>query len=157
MCYNFPMSQPIATNKKAYHNFFLSDHWECGIALTGGEIKSVRAGQVSFKNSFARIEEGEIFLHDLHILPYKEASFMNDVPDRPRKLLLHKKEIAKIDGKVKERGVALVPTKLYFNARGFLKVEIALGKGKKVYDKREDIKTRAVDRGLKRVLKQRRA
>ncbi|HSV43064.1 MAG TPA: SsrA-binding protein SmpB [Candidatus Bathyarchaeia archaeon] len=150
------MSKPIATNKKAYHNFFLSDHWECGIALSGGEVKSIRAGLVNFKNSFARVEEGEVFLYDLDIMPYKEASFLQDKPDRRRKLLLHKKEIAKIDSKVREGGCALLPTKLYFTERGLIKVEIVLGKSKKVYDKRETIKKRTVDLGMKRMLKARR-
>jgi len=150
------MTKPVATNKKAYHNYFLSDKWECGIALSGGEVKSVRAGLVNFKDSYAYIDEGEAFLYNLHINPYKEASFLQDQPDRVRKLLLHKKEIKKIDAMIREKGVALIPTKIYFNAKGLLKVEIAIGRGKKQYDKREDIKKRAVDRGLKRVLKQRR-
>jgi len=157
LCYNPGMTKPIATNKKAYHNYLLSDRWECGIALTGGEVKSIRAGSVNFKNAYVHIEKGEAFLYDLHVTPYREASFMNDVPDRPRKLLLHKREIAKIDSKVREQGVALIPTKVYFSARGLVKVEIAIGKGKKMYDKREDMKKRAIEKGLKRVMKQRRA
>lgn len=150
------MSKPIATNKKAYHNFFLTDKWECGIALNGGEIKSIRAGYLSFVDSFVTIEEGEAYLHKVHIEPYKQASYMNDDPTRIRKLLLHKKEIKKIASIVNEKGVTLIPTKMYFNRKGFLKVEIAVGRGKKLYDKREDIKKRAIDRGLKRALKARR-
>ncbi len=150
------MTQPVATNKKAYHNFFLSDKWECGIALNGGEVKSVRAGVVNFKDAYVHVSDGEAFLYNLHINPYKEASFLKDEPDRVRKLLLHKKEIKKIDAITREKGVALIPTKIYFNARGLLKVEIAVGHGKKLYDKREDIKKRAVERGLKRAIKARR-
>lgn len=151
------MSKPIATNKKAYHNFFLSDKWECGIVLTGGEIKSVRAGLVNFKDSFAAIEEGEAFLHKMHVTSYKEASYLQDEPERRRKLLLHKREIKKIDSQIKEKGVTLIPTKIYFTKRGLLKVEIALGRGKKLFDKREDIKKRAIEKGLKRALKKYRA
>lgn len=116
----------------------------------------MRAGLVNFKDSFAHIDKGEAFLYNLHINPYKEASFFQDEPDRVRKLLLHKKEIKKIDSLIREKGVTLIPTKLYFNGRGLLKVEIAVGRGKKQYDKREDIKKRAVERGLKRMMKNRR-
>lgn len=150
------MTKPVATNKKAYHNYFLSDKWECGIALSGGEVKSIRAGLVNFKDSYAYIDEGEAFLYNLYINPYKEASFLQEQSDRVRKLLLHKKELKKIDAMIREKGVALIPTKLYFNAKGLLKVEIAIGRGKKQYDKRDDIKKRAVDRGIKRMLKARR-
>lgn len=153
MCYNPRMAKPIATNKKAYHNFFLKDKWECGIVLSGGEVKSLRAGLVSFKNSFARIDEGEMYLYDLHITPYKEASYLQEEPDRRRKLLLHKKEINRIYGKLRQQGLTLIPTKIYFNARGLAKVEIALGQGKKQYDKREVRKKRAIDMGLKRAAK----
>ncbi len=142
-----------ATNKKAYRNYELTDKWEGGIVLNGGEVKSVRAGEVNFKDSFARIEEGEVYLYNLHINPYTQASYLNDEPDRRRKLLLHRKEIARIDALIKQKSLNLVPTKLYMNARGLVKVEIALGKGKRLYDKREDIKDRALDRALKRTLK----
>ena len=142
----------VATNRKAFRNFFVSDKWECGIALKGGEVKSVRAGYVNFKDSFARIEAGEVYLYSLHILPYKEASYMNDEPDRRRKLLLHKKEIKKMTSIINEKNLALVPTKIYFNARGLVKVELGLGKGKKLYDKREAVKKRTIDRALRRVV-----
>ena len=155
LCYNRRMSKPVATNKKAYHNFFLSDKWECGIVLTGGEVKSVRTGLVSFKDSYATLDKDEVYLHKLHITPYKEASYLNDEPDRRRKLLLHNREIKKISGLIKERGVTLVPTKLYFTRRGLLKVELAVGRGKKLYDKRQDIKNRAIEKGLKRAIKNR--
>ena len=149
------MSKPVATNKKAYHNFFLSDKWECGIVLTGAEVKSVRAGLVNFKDSYASVDRGEVFLYKLHILPYKEASFQNEDPDRKRKLLLHKREIKKIDSLVREKGAALIPTKIYFTRKGLLKAEIAVGRGKKLYDKRQDIKKRAIEKGLKRAIKNR--
>ena len=142
----------IATNKKAYHNFHLAQNWEVGIALNGAEVKSVREGGVSFADSFARIEKREAFLYNLHIAPYREASYLNLPPDRPRKLLLHKREIDKIAGMVVAKGVTLIPTKMYFSARGFVKVELALGKGKKLYDKREDMKNRDIDRDLRRAL-----
>ncbi len=146
----------IATNKKAFHNFHLEQSWEAGIALSGGEVKSVREGGVSFSDSFARVEKAEVFLYNLHISPYREASYQNLPPERSRKLLLHKREIDKLAGMVSAKGMTLIPTKLYFNARGLIKVELALGRGKKAYDKREDIKKREIDRGLKRVLSHRR-
>jgi len=147
------MAGAIATNKKAYRDFFFSDKWECGIELKGGEVKSIRAGKVNFKDTFARIDEKEIFLYNLHIDPYAQASHMNDEPDRVRKLLLHRREIKKINGIIAQQNLALVPTKIYFNKRGFVKVEIALGKGKKLYDKRESIKKRNIDRDLGRAIK----
>jgi SsrA-binding protein len=150
------MSAPIATNKKAYHNFFLTDKWECGIALNGAEVKSIRAGEVNFKDSYARFEKEEIFLYNLHINPYLQAGAMNGEPDRPRKLLLHKREIKRIKAQAEEKHLALIPTKIYFNARGYVKVEIALGQGKKLYDKRETMKKRSIDQALKRTLKSRR-
>lgn len=146
----------IATNKKAYHNYHLAQNWECGIALTGGEVKSIRNGEVNFADSFARVDDKEIYLYNLHINPYMQASYLNQEPTRIRKLLLHKKEIVKIASLINEKAMILVPTKIYFNRKGFVKVEIALGKGKKVYDKREDIKKRDIDRDLKRALNTRR-
>lgn len=146
----------IATNKKAYHNYHLAQTWECGIALTGGEVKSIRNGEVNFADSFARVDDEEIYLYNLHINPYMQASYLNQEPTRIRKLLLHKKEITKVASLINEKALILVPTKIYFNRKGFVKVEIALGKGKKVYDKREDIKRRDIDRDLKRALNTRR-
>ena len=121
--------------------------------LKGGEVKSVRAGLVNFKDSFAKIEEGEVFLYNLHINPYKEASYMNEAPDRVRKLLMHKREIRKIVSAVAERGKVLVPTKIYLNNRGLVKVELALGTGKKLYDKRESMKKRDIERALRQSLR----
>jgi len=145
----------IATNKKAYRDYFFSDKWECGIELKGGEVKSIRAGKVNFKDTFARVDGNEIFLHNLHIEPYAQASYMNDEPDRARKLLLHKREIKKINGIVAQKNLVLVPTKVYFNSRGFAKVEVALGKGKKLFDKRATVQKRDIARDLGRAVKQR--
>ncbi|MDP2652924.1 MAG: SsrA-binding protein SmpB [Candidatus Omnitrophota bacterium] len=151
------MSNPnIATNKKAFHNFHLGQTWECGLVLTGGEVKSIRAGGVNFTDSFARIKGEELFLHNLHIVPYAQASYLNEEPLRQRKLLLHKKELLKIIGLAQQKKLAIVPTRLYFNKRGFVKVEIALATGKKQYDKREDIKKRDIERDLKRAVNTRR-
>jgi SsrA-binding protein len=146
----------IATNKKAYHNYFLSNNWECGIELTGGEVKSIRNGEVNFADSFAVVDEGQVFLYNLHINPYMQASYLNQEPARKRRLLMHKKEIMKLSSTMNEKAMILVPTKIYFNKKGFVKVEIALGKGKKVYDKREDIKKRDIDRDMKRAVNTRR-
>lgn len=151
------MSGAIATNKKAFRDYFFSDQWECGIELKGGEVKSIRAGHVNFKDTFARIEDGEVLLYNLHIEPYKQASHLNDEPDRVRKLLLHKREIRKIESISTQKSLALIPTKIYFNNRGLVKIELALGKGKKMIDKRETIQKRDISRSLGRTLKNRRA
>ncbi|MCB9772682.1 MAG: SsrA-binding protein SmpB [Candidatus Omnitrophica bacterium] len=146
----------IATNRKAHHNYHLSQNWECGIALTGGEVKSIRNGEVNFADSFAAVDKEEIILYNLHINPYLQASYLNQEPARKRKLLLHRKEIERITAAINEKGLVLIPTKIYFNKKGFVKVEIALGKGKKLYDKREDIKKRDIDRDLRRAVNTRR-
>lgn len=140
----------IATNKKAFRDFAFFDKWECGIILKGGEVKSLRAGEVNFADSFARVDGEDIVLYNLHINPYAQASYLNLDADRPRKLLLHKKEIVKIIGQAAQKHLTLIPTKIYFNSRGFAKVEIALGKGKKLFDKRETIKKRDLDLEMKR-------
>jgi SsrA-binding protein len=150
------MTKPIATNKKAYRDYFFLETYECGIALQGGEVKSIRDGHVNFKDSFARVDKEEVFLYNLHVDPYPQASYMNDVPDRVRKLLLNRKEIKKVMGKIAQKGLALIPTKIYFNSKGFVKVELALSKGKKQYDKRDTIKKREVDRDLSRAIRNRR-
>ena len=147
------MSAPIATNKKAYHNYFLLDRWECGIALEGSEVKSLRDRQVSFKDSFARVEKGQAFLYNLYIAPYGQAGHFAHDPDRVRKLLLHKKEIRKLTDIINQKNIALIPTKIYFNKRGLAKIELAVGQGKKMYDKRETIKNRDIDRDISRALK----
>lgn len=147
------MSQPIATNKKAYHNYFIEDKWECGIELKGSEVKSVRAGEVSFADSYVGVEKGEMWLYNLHIAPYAQASYMNPDPDRKRKLLMHAKEIKRITGVLTLKSATAVPTRIYLNARGLVKVEIGLGTGKKLFDKRESIKRRESDRQLARAVR----
>ena len=117
--------------------------------------QSLRAAETSFTDSFARIEKGEVYLYNLHISPYQQGGVFNEDPIRPRKLLLRKKEIKKIIGLTTQKGLTLIPTKIYFNNRGFAKVEIALGKGKKFYDKRETIKKRDIERGIARMIRQR--
>lgn len=143
----------IASNKKAYRDYFITDQWECGLILNGPEVKSVRAGEVNFADSFARVEKGEIYLYNLHINPYGMASHEISEPDRVRKLLLHKREIKKIAGLVTEKGFILIPTKIYFNNRGYCKLELVIAKGKKLHDKRESIKKRQMDRDLDRTLR----
>ncbi len=143
----------VVTNKKAFRDYFFSDKWEAGIELKGAEVKSLRAGEVNFKDSFVRIEKGEAYVYNLHIHPYAQASYLNLEPDRRRKLLLHHKEIAKIADLIAIKRLALIPTKIYFNQRGLAKIELALGRGKKQYDKREDMKKRDFDREVHRATK----
>ena len=128
----------IAKNKKAYHDYFILDTYETGISLAGTEVKSLRMGKCSIKESFVRIENGEVFIYGMHISPYEKGNIFNKDPLRPRKLLLHKYEINKLLGKTKEKGIAIVPLKVYFKG-SLVKVEIGLAKGKKLYDKRQDI------------------
>ena len=128
----------IANNKKAYHDFFIEDTFEAGVSLHGTEVKSLRMGKCSIKESFIRIENGEVFIYGMHISPYEKGNIFNKDPLRVRKLLLHKSEINKLIGKTKEKGMAIVPLKVYFKG-SLVKVEIGLAKGKKLYDKRQDI------------------
>lgn len=139
----------IATNKKARHNFQIESEYEAGIVLAGSEVKSIREGKVSFQDSYADIKNGEIFLRQLHISPYKYAYYSNHETHRTRKLLLHGYEIRKLWSKIKERGYTLVPLKIYFK-NDKIKVLIGLGRGKKLYDKRESIKQKDVNRDLDR-------
>ena len=128
----------IANNKKVYHDYFLEETFEAGIALAGTEVKSMRMGKCSIKESFIHIENGEVILYGMHISPYEKGNIFNKDPLRVRKLLLHKSEINKLIGKTKEKGMAIVPLKVYFKG-SLVKVEIGLAKGKKLYDKRQDI------------------
>ena len=128
----------IANNKKAYHDYFILDTYEAGIALAGTEVKSLRMGKCSIKEAFIRIENGEMFIYGMHISPYEKGNIFNKDPLRVRKLLLHKSEINKLLGKIKEKGMAIVPLRVYFSG-SLVKVEIGLAKGKKLYDKRDDI------------------
>ena len=149
------MADPVATNKKAYHNYFLTDKWECGIELMGGEVKSIRGGEVNFADAYVRIDEAQVWLYNLHIAPYAQASYMNTDPDRPRRLLLHRKEIERLNGHLTQRQKTCVPTKIYITKKGLVKVEIAIAQGKKQYDKRADIKDRDTKREMARATRYR--
>jgi SsrA-binding protein len=142
----------VATNRKAYHNFHIGDRIEAGIALTGSEIKSIRSGSVSLGDAYVRPEAGELWLLNAHIARYDASSYMSHEPMRPRKLLLHRKEINNLVSKVVEKGLTLVPTRLYIK-NSIAKVEVALAKGKKIYDKRESIARREVEREMGRAVK----
>ena len=143
----------IAKNSKAYFNYELVDSYEAGISLMGSEVKSVREGRISLKESYAEIRDGEVFLISCHISPYEAANRFNHDPLRERKLLLHRQEIKRLTGKIKEKGFTLVPTRVLLNVKGKIKVEIALARGKKSYQKREAIKERDRDREMKAELK----
>lgn len=142
----------IANNKKAYHDYFILDTYEAGIALHGTEVKSLRMGKCSVKESFIRVENGEVFIYGMHISPYEKGNIFNKDPLRPRKLLLHKAEINKMIGKTKEKGMAIVPLKVYFKG-SLVKVEIGLARGKKLYDKRNDIAKKDQQREVQRDFK----
>jgi SsrA-binding protein len=144
----------VANNRKASHDFFLLDKYEAGLVLTGSEIKSVRAGRISLAEAYVTIEKGEAWLMDAHIAPYNEASSFNHEPRRPRKLLLHRKEIAELDDEISKKGMTVVPLKVYLKD-GLAKVEIAIAKGKKLYDKRQAIAKRDAEREMERHLHER--
>jgi len=144
----------ICNNKKAYHDYFIEEKFEAGMVLRGTEVKSLRMGKANLNDSFALVKNGEAFLHNLHISPYDFGNRENHDPDRMRKLLLHKKEITKLFGKVREQGYSLVPLRLYFR-EGLVKVEMGLAKGKKLYDKREDMKQKDMKREVSQALKER--
>jgi SsrA-binding protein len=148
---NRPVRKIIAQNKKARHDFLVVDTYECGIVLMGTEVKSLRLGRASLVDGFATIDDGEVYLHNVHIPEYAFGSWTNHTPRRVRKLLLHKGEILRLIGKTKESGLTLVPLSLYF-VEGKVKVELALAKGKKTYDKRQDMAKRDADREISRVL-----
>ena len=145
----------VATNRKAYHNYYIGESVEAGIALTGSEIKSIRGGRVSLGDAYVKPEGGELWLLNAHIARYEASSYLSHEPMRPRKLLLHRKEIANLSSKIAEKGLTLVPTKLYIKNR-LAKVEIALAKGKKLYDKRESITRRETEREIGQIMKKRR-
>ena len=142
----------IANNKKAYHDYFIEDTWETGISLHGTEVKSLRMGKCSIKESFVRIEKGEVFVYGMHISPYEKGNIFNRDPLRVRKLLLHRSEINKIVGKIAKKGYHLVPLKVYFKG-SLVKVEIGLAKGKKLYDKRADIAKKDIRREAEKEFK----
>ena len=145
----------IANNKKAYHDYFIEETYEAGSVLTGTEIKSVRQGKVSIKESYAKIENSEMILYGMNISPYEQGNRYNVEPLRPRKLLLHKQEIRKLIGYTTIKGLTLVPLKMYINEEGRAKVEIAVARGKKNYDKRDDIAKRDAKRDMDRKMKER--
>ena len=143
----------IANNKKAYHDFFIDDKYETGIELFGTEVKSIRMGKCSIKESFVRIEKGEVYIYGMHINPYEKGNIFNKDPLRVRKLLLHKTEINKLAAKIAEEGYTLVPLQVYFKG-SLVKVEIGLARGKKLYDKRDDIAKKDQRREVEREFKQ---
>ncbi len=142
----------VATNKKAYHDYFIDEVIEAGMVLRGSEVKSLRAGRVNLKEGYAQIKDGEIFLFNVHISPYAFATHDAPAPLRVRKLLLSKAEIRKMIGKVKEKGIALVPLKIYFTKTGKAKLALGLARGKKLYDKRATLKKKESDREMERAI-----
>jgi SsrA-binding protein len=145
----------VATNRKAYHDYFIEEKYEAGILLQGTEVKSLREGRVNLQDSYASVRGTEIFLHQCHISPYSHGNLMNHEPTRVRKLLLHKMEIHKLLGKTQQKGLTLIPLRIYFSKRGYAKVELGLAKGKKLYDRRESIKAREAGREVERAIKER--
>ena len=143
----------VTTNKKAGFEYFLTEFYEAGIQLTGTEIKSIRNNEVNLSDSYCVFIDGELYLKHMHISQYKEGTYNNHEPKRDRKLLLNKNELKKIQNKAKERGVTIVPVRVYLNEKGYAKIEIALARGKKKYDKREDIKSRDAKREVQRAMK----
>jgi len=144
----------VATNRKAYHDYHIEDRYEAGIVLTGTEIKSIRAGRVNLRDSYARIVNGEVWLVGAHVAPYDQGTRYNPPPKRERKLLLHKREIHRLQGKIEERGYTLVPLRVYLKGSR-AKVELALARGKRQYDKRAAIAKREADREVQRALRDR--
>ena len=147
------MDTIIVTNRKARRDYEVLKVWEAGIELKGSEVKSVREARVNLNDSFARVEKGQVLLYNMHISSYSQASIFNVDPIRVRRLLLHKNQINKITGQISQKGLTLIPLRLYFNERGYVKIELALCRGKKLYDKRRDIKRREEDLELRRALK----
>lgn len=142
----------VTNNKKAYHDYFIDEKYECGIALHGTEVKSLRMGKCSVKEAFVRIENGEVYIYGMHISPYEKGNIFNKDPMRVKKLLMHKYEIMKLSGKIAEKGFTLVPLQVYFKD-GKAKVEIGLARGKKLYDKRQDIAKKDARRETEREFK----
>ena len=144
----------VARNRKARHEYEILDTYEAGLALKGPEVKSLRAGGVSFQDAFARVDKGEVWLHNLHISPYEQANRFNVDPVRPRRLLLNSQEIRQLAVKTEEKGLTLVPLEIYFT-RGYAKIQLAVGRGKKLHDKRETLKRRQQDREARRAMESR--
>ena len=148
----FMANKIVATNPTAKHNYIIEKTLEAGIVLTGTEIKSIRNGKINLKDSYAIIKNGEVFIYGMHISPYEHGNIFNKDPLRPRKLLLHKLEIIKLIGQTKQKGYSLIPINLYFSGN-FLKITLGVGKGKKLYDKREDIAKKDAKRNIERSIK----
>jgi len=144
----------VAENRKAFHDYYIEDRVEAGIILTGTEIKSIRNGRVNLKDSYARLDDGEVWVHQMHISPYEQGNRFNHDPLRPRKLLLHRSEINKLIGKIQQQGLTLIPIKIYLK-KGMAKVELAVGQGKKNYDKRQALAEREGKRDIERALRDR--
>ena len=149
-----PAERPIAENRKARHEYHIFDTYEAGIVLLGTEVKSIREGRVNLKDSYGRIEKGEVFLHNLHVSPYSHRGYVDHEPLRRRKLLLTRQEIQKLTVKILERGFTLVPVRMYFK-HGLVKVQLGIAKGKKSHDKRETLKQRQIDRETRAMVKER--
>ena len=145
----------VADNRKAFHDYHILETFEAGVVLQGTEVKSIREGRVNLRDSFARVEDGEVFIYNVHISPYTHRGYADHEPTRRRKLLLHRQEIRKLIGKTVEKGMTLVPVRLYFKG-GKVKVAVSLAKGKQAHDKREAIKRREVDRETRAAMKERR-
>ncbi|HBV98395.1 MAG: SsrA-binding protein [Peptococcaceae bacterium BICA1-7] len=143
----------ITVNRKARHEYHIIESFETGIELTGTEVKSLRAGKANIQDSYARVENSELLLYNMHISPYEQGNQFNHDPKRPRRLLMHRHEIMRLLGKVREKGYSLIPLKMYFK-RGWAKVELGLGKGKKLYDKRDDMAERDAKRDMERARKE---
>ena len=145
--------KPVAQNRKALHDYFVLERFEAGIALTGTEVKSIRAGSLNLKDCYAKVKDGELWVRGMHISPYKQVSWFNADPDRDRRLLMHKREIVRLGSRVQQEGLALVPLSLYFKD-GYVKVELGLCKGKKLYDKRNDAAEKSARREIDRKMKE---
>jgi len=145
----------VATNKTAYHNYEILESFEAGISLVGSEVKAIREGRISLKESYAEVRDGSIVLVKCHISPYEAANIFNHDPLRVRRLLLHKREIRRLTGKIRERGLTLVPTRVMFNDRGKVKIELGLARGKREYEKRDVLKKRDTDREIRAEIKKR--
>ena len=148
-----PGTKTVATNRKAYHNYFIEDRFEAGIELYGTEVKSIRQGRLTLKDSFCHVKDGELFLYGMHISPYEKGNIFNKEPLRTRKLLMHKKEIIQLFSKTKQDGYSVIPLAVYFKSSR-VKLEIGLCKGKKLYDKRADMAARDAQRDIQRALKE---
>lgn len=145
--------KPVAQNRKAYHDYFIEDKFEAGIELFGTEVKSIRAGNVNLKDSFCSVKNGELFAHGMHISPYEKGNIFNRDPMRPKRLLMHRREIAKLQARISQDGLTLIPLSLYLKD-SLVKVELGLARGKKLYDKRDAAARRDADREIDRTMKE---